>query len=642
MKQPTHPTPQAQPTTRAFRTRFLTAVSVAAGLLGVTACGSSNSLSGAFNTEWQNDGGKSIANLRRETQAQKLPVGVAVAVGVTASGLSAVTLDGKAWRYNGKVDSRPTITGDVVVATGGGQLFALDGTTGKPLWSVSAGDRLLRGAGDDGQYTVASLGALNGGRSRLLVVERSGAVVLDAEPEPEIGTPAILGGVAFVPWGNQYVSAIDVKTGAERARLLMRQQVSRAVNIGGNLYFGESQLVHFDDNIGQAAADGATVAIIPKREMPGKPRWFAPGAEVEAPSAAAPDRIRLYARPSPTGQFDGDRIAATYFRVAMGISGTDAQLRWVRLVESDILGGAQAASGFAFCTAKGSVLLIDGKTGAQAAKLELGEAVKSCEVQGGGFVVPSKDPELTLPEQLGKVITTKDPQMVIAQRFLLSELGEMKDDVVTKVLVDLASNTDTPPMLFEDARKLLAARRSGVEHMLAALEREYDFLDDVLLPPPVGPLADALGAMKEPRAAEPLAAHLNDPADTPDDIMRAARALETLATANEFDQLKTFFALYRATASDDAIVSAVISVAKAMLRVGGQEGQALVSDASRDPLTNSGVQQGLQGLKAPAAEPSKDTAGKEASAAKPADKDASKPGPAAAPSAPGAAAKSSK
>ncbi len=600
MNQPAHLTRSAALGRRLSSVRFLTAISLTASLLGASACGSSNSLSGAFNTQWQDDGGKSITNLRRETQAQKLPVGVALAVGVTASGLSAVTLDGKAWHYNGSVDSRPTITGDVVVATGGGQLFALDGTTGKRLWSVSAGDRLLRGAGDDGQYTVASLGALNGGRSRLVVVERGGAVVLDAEPEPEIGTPAVLGGIAFIPWGNQYVSAVDVKTGAERGRLLMRQQVSRAVNIGGQLYFGETQLVQFDDKIGQASADGATVAIIPKREMPGKPRWFAPGAEIEAPSAAAPDRIRFYARPSATGQFEGDRIAATYFRVAMGISGTDAQLRWVRLVDSDILGGAHAASGFAFCTAKGEVLLLDGKTGAQAAKLTLGEPVKSCEVQGGAFVVPSKDPELTLPEQLGKVITTKDPQMVIAQRFLLGELGTMKDDVVTKVLIDLASNTDTPPMLFTDARKLLAARRSGVDYMLTALEREYDFLDDVLLPPPVGPLADALGAMNEPRAAQPLAAHLNDPSDTPDDIMRAAKALETLATAGEFEQLKIFFALYRATASDDAIVSAVISVAKAMLRVGGKEGEALVADATRDPLTNTEVQLGLQQLKPPA------------------------------------------
>ncbi|MEZ4232326.1 MAG: hypothetical protein R3B89_24320 [Polyangiaceae bacterium] len=223
----------------------------------------------------------------------------------------------------------------------------------------------------------------------------------------------------------------------------------------------------------------------------------------------------------------------------------------------------------------------------------------SCEVQAGDFPVPS-NARRRLAEQLGEVIATKDPQMVPAQRFLLAKLGTLKDDSVTKVLIDLASNTDTPPALYDDARKLLAERRAGADYMLKALEREYDFLDDVLLPPPVGPLADALAAMNETRAAEPLAHHLNDPSDTPDDIKRAAKALETLATPEQFDELKTFFALYRATASDDDIVAAVVSVAKAMLRVGGKEGESLVSEAAKDPLTNAEVQQALQGLEPPA------------------------------------------
>ena len=42
--------------------------------------------------------------------------------------------------------------------------------------------------------------------------------------------------------------------------------------------------------------------------------------------------------------------------------------------------------------------------------------------------------------------------------------------------------------------------------MEAALERHYDFLKDVLRSPPVGPIAQALGAMKETRAAPLLAA----------------------------------------------------------------------------------------------------------------------------------------
>ncbi|MCA9642057.1 MAG: PQQ-binding-like beta-propeller repeat protein [Polyangiaceae bacterium] len=589
--------------------------SLVCGAALLAACSGSNALSGAFDTTWQNDGGQSISSVQRELASASIPKGTGLAVGVVKGGLVATTLAGKSWKYTGSVDARPKLSGDVVVATGDNQLFALDARTGQKLWSISSGGRSLRGAGDDGTYTVASLGALNGGQSRLVVVKRGGSVILDAEPEPEIGTPAIVGGIAFVPWGNQYVSAIDVTTGAERGRLLMRQQVTHAENVGGELYFGESQLLRFDPKIGAAAGGGGTLAALPKHELPGTPRWFAPGAEVLSPSASAPDRIRLIAKPTGEGKFENDRMAATYFRVAMGFGASDGELRWAKLVDSDILGGAAAKGGFAFCTAKGDVLLVDSASGAKAGVLNLGAPVMSCEVQAGDFTVPSNSPESTLAEQLGEVIATKDPQMVPAQRFLLTKLGGMQDDSVTKVLIDLASNTDTPPALYEDSRKLLAERRSGADFMLKALEREYDFLDDVLLPPPVGPLADALAAMKEQRAAGPLAHHLNDPSDTPDDIKRAAKALETLASAEQFSDLKIFFALYRATASDDDIIAAVVSVAKAMLRVGGKEGETLVAEAAKDPLTNSEVQEALQGLKPAAAEkkpeePAKKTASK--------------------------------
>ena len=56
------------------------------------------------------------------------------------------------------------------------------------------------------------------------------------------------------------------------------------------------------------------------------------------------------------------------------------------------------------------------------------------------------------------------------------------------------------------------------------------FVSGVLLPPPVGALADALAASGELRAAPLLAKHLNDPANSAQDVAHAARALIKLAT----------------------------------------------------------------------------------------------------------------
>jgi outer membrane protein assembly factor BamB len=234
--------------------------------------------------------------------------------------------------------------------------------------------------------------------------------------------------------------------------------------------------------------------------------------------------------------------------------------------------------------------------GGEASKVELGAAVEACVVQGGATPVPAGKAPPPLPAQIAAAIEIRETEMAVAQRFLLRELGAIEDPIVTKALIDIASHQHTPSFLLEDARELLAARRSGAEHMLESLERHYDFLDDVLRPPPVGPLADALAAIGEKRAAPLLAAHLNDPANTPDDTERAARALAKLATASETGELKTFFALYRATADQKELVNAVLSVAEALVRVGGEEAQRIVQRAVDDPMTHPQVKAGLTNL----------------------------------------------
>jgi hypothetical protein len=181
---------------------------------------------------------------------------------------------------------------------------------------------------------------------------------------------------------------------------------------------------------------------------------------------------------------------------------------------------------------------------------------------------------------------------------LIKELGKLDDPEVTRILIEFAEDARIPPAQRESARQLLAKRRNGSNFMLAALEHHYDFVTGDQAPP-VGPLADALGAMRDARAAAPLARHLNDPANSIDDVVRAARALEALATSAETRDLSTFFALYRATADDPALVDAVLSVASALVRVGGTEGHALVERASGDPFTQADVGRGLAKLVVP-------------------------------------------
>ena len=117
--------------------------------------------------------------------------------------------------------------------------------------------------------------------------------------------------------------------------------------------------------------------------------------------------------------------------------------------------------------------------------------------------------------------------------------------------------------------------------MLTSLGKHYDFLRDVLASPPVGPIADALAAMKEAKGAPLLASHLLDPADTEDDVSRAAAALATLATKDELPALLHFFAMYRGTAESDEIGLAVASAGEAILRLDPKDGRALIEPPRR-------------------------------------------------------------
>jgi outer membrane protein assembly factor BamB len=320
-------------------------------------------------------------------------------------------------------------------------------------------------------------------------------------------------------------------------------------------------------------------------------------------TSSARDRIRLYARPTrqPLG-FDSERVSASYFRIALGLSPPKAALRWVRSFDADLIAGDAVAGGFVYCTAGGAIHVVSAENGADAPGAALGEPLRACVVQGGGLTVGRGGSAAPLASQIRGALELREHDLYAAQAFLLQELGTIVEPEVTKTLIDVASSAATPPALLDTARRFLAQRRNGANFMLEALARHYDFLSDVLRPPPVGPLADALSAMNEAKAAPLLARHLNDPANTPDDIERAARALEKLATVSELDELKTFFALYRATADEEPLVRAVLHTAAALLRIGGNDGQAIIERAANDPLTHPDVKRGLAGLAPPKAD----------------------------------------
>jgi len=573
--------------------RSLPLVSWCALLAGCGAA-SVNSPQG-FNTDWQNDGGRSIAALEQRLHALPLVPNARVVVGLTDTGLSAAALDGKSnWAHAGRELSPPMIAGTLVIVAEGDQVVALDASSGAKVWSIGNRGLALRGAANDGTSTVLVLADSH--KSLFLGVSASGSALGSAETSSALGVPAARGGIGFVPWSNQYVSALDIKSGDESGRLLMREQVSQALNYGGQIYFGEKGLLRFDEKVRFASTNQGSHVTLPKLALPGKPDWLQNGLISPTSLANARSKIRIYAAPAgaPGAELSlgGGTFAASYFRVVFGLDSKTGALRWVRAMPADIVGGAAASSGFVLCDASGKVWSL-GSTGSSAGTLDLGSKVRLCTADAGAQPVTGTPAQGALAAQIAQALDQLEPDMAEAERYLVAELGKLDDPLVTKTLIDLSSSPRIPPELRDETRRLLALRKNGTDYMLAALARHYDFVSGVLLAPPVGPLADALAASNEMRAAPLLAKHLNDPANSADDVAHAARALVKLATAAEYEDLRTFFALYRATADDEALVAAVVACAEAVLRVGGDAGRALVERAAQDPLTQSDVRRAL-------------------------------------------------
>ncbi len=185
-----------------------------------------------FSTDWEDDRGSSIAHEWQGLLGAPVSRAADVAIGIAASGDDRVLgrpLDGQAvWSLRHPLDVRPVVAGRVVVISGGGDVMTADARSGAVLWHQASGNLRLLGAGDDGSLTVMTFLKPGDRGSVFLAVDRDGRVVRRIETPRAAGAPAVVNGIAFVPWDGQYVSAINVSSGDEEARVTLRDVASRA------------------------------------------------------------------------------------------------------------------------------------------------------------------------------------------------------------------------------------------------------------------------------------------------------------------------------------------------------------------------------------------------------------------------------
>lgn len=552
------------------------------------------------------EAGSTVERARARALAERLASsvirrGADVAVGATEGGLSGVPLGGgSTWRYPHAIDSVPFLAGDIVVAEGDGQLFALAASDGRPLWERPTGGRALRGAGDDGATTVVCLEPLADAGSVLLAIDRNGRVLRQLETEDEIGRPAVVGNVALLPFRGRWISGYDIALGVEIGRLSLLERATHVVVTAGAPYAAETSLLRLDESL---------LSPLSSRLLPPTPvfapavRWLSSALEPHPVSGAVRDRTLAFAELRPAEQGPGfvdDRVYLATRRMVFSMHappGQAAEVSWFHTHPTTVLAGAAYGGGIALCDSEGMVTFIDSATGEKGGRLSLEGRITTCVMQADGLSrVSGGTSPPPLDQQVGDLFARDEEALLGGKRDVLQYLSTRAlDEETTRVLVDLAAG-NTARGVEPELEAALAQRRSGSSYLLAGLGKLLSKPRPFEGWTPVAALAEALSALVDRRATPLLLRALLDPDLRRADAPRVAAAAAILAGETDVSALEAFLDRKLPGNPDDDEARAVVHVARALLRVGGARGLARVTRAANDPLTPPGLRAPLLAL----------------------------------------------
>ena len=177
----------------------------------------------------------------------------------------------------------------------------------------------LVGAASDGTVTAIALstGGSMGARSKLVIMQ--GEHVWGTRSIPrQVGGPAVLGGMVFVPNNRVHVSVSD-SHGNELARVQVREDVaSQAFAFDNDVYFGLLGIYRVDDETKKGASGGAHYFRLNLQErLPGAPAFLPNTADPPPALNSAVHRVSLSFLPEMHGETLGllnDAVYLSFYR----------------------------------------------------------------------------------------------------------------------------------------------------------------------------------------------------------------------------------------------------------------------------------------------------------------------------------------
>ncbi|MBI5500042.1 MAG: PQQ-binding-like beta-propeller repeat protein [Deltaproteobacteria bacterium] len=583
-----------------------------AALLAGPACGPGNPFTNLFPDNRESDVNMVLARLpdaatagRSPTTSGK-PVVVATRLG-DPPGLVAYDVAAKAvlWSVDVAVDSPPFVGGGVAVVQSGGELVSFSLASGERLGERSLDGLVLYGVAIDGGMVAATAGSGAGsvaasfrsGRIWLMDEELAN-VVAPMDADKLLGAPALAGGVAFIPWDRQNVSALDAATGGELFRLVIGDEmISYVFAVPEGVFYGSKGVFRLTGRSSSGRRDGSAYLPIEWSDpsFPGEPELWPDGfAGAGDGKVSARSRARLTWYP---GAVTDDRKVAfadgllyfVYYRYVVAMRPEDRSLVWVRGLDGTASEVAAVPGGVFVVEESGKMRFLRAADGGDAWTGELGVGVARAGIAVAGWDPGAGAPrEGTHRRQVLDALLDPDAQVVPVRKLILSLFGRSTDPDVSRDLLQVLREPQMPAELRNEAAHALQLRAGGDAFLIQALADHYDFLQDVPAPP-VGVIAGALRSMNARGAATALAAHLLDPNTPPDTMEGLVRSVVALGDSAVVPPLQTFFRLYGADTEFAGAMPVLEAAATGIAVHGGERGLEFLEQWAVGPFAPPGL-----------------------------------------------------
>jgi outer membrane protein assembly factor BamB len=567
------------------------------------ACGGTVAFSSRYPDNAPDQVSELLHRLAVAAPRESLPIGV----GMTPAPVKLYAYDLAArrvlWQVPVNARFEPFLAGGSVLVQDSDGVNGYDLQSGQRTFSIDVGTRVLNGADGEGSRIVftATQGLGTLADSEVVLVD-DGSTAWRRAFERQAGSPAIVGDTVLVPWGTQFLSALDVKTGEEFARLRIRDGVLSHAIVRDRAVFVGSQhgIAQLTASIGSGTLRGRSFFAAPARKLPGQPVLLR-DAYLPKPTQttdSAQHSIVLAWQPTPAdanGKI-GMRDATVYvafYRFVFALDAATLAPRWLHVHKADIVGATAEAGGVAFGDRTGDIGLLDSASGQVAWQSRTGlptSLVRLPLAATGGAATGAPPDAVALRTQLLAAAQDMDARLVPARLFAVSLLAEMQDAEATANLIALCDDTRMAPPVRKDACTALKQRSVGTEHLLAALERHAAYLQGTTAPP-VGALARASATQGEKRAVGPIIAHLKDPGTRSEDLPLMVTALRDLGDPSAVEPLSAFLRLYHADPMDEHLVRALELIPEALVHLSGPVAAEVLEQITYDELGVLGVRE---------------------------------------------------